>query len=258
MLYRNRFYSPTLGRFLTRDPIGYDAGDVSIYRCVFNNPLISTDAPGLGNGMHSWPNPDGNYAPPSTPPDTAACCNGVQYDPAAQCCENDVVVDQVSVRHCTRPLNNSYVGPALYNTLGVVGWGSNHWLPQQPRHSYICCDGANKNCFGMQQTQKDSMDKTKYYDTKKTKPVYTKKGDSISKEYLTTGVCYEHKVCPSSKKSTCDNPKAPYDYNWHHSNCNVWAAGIIVQVNDTGCCSLHILPDVKAQCLKTQKECNHV
>jgi RHS repeat-associated protein len=30
MLYRNRVYHPTLGRFVQRDPIGYQAGDLSI------------------------------------------------------------------------------------------------------------------------------------------------------------------------------------------------------------------------------------
>jgi RHS repeat-associated protein len=32
MLYRNRGYHPTLGRFLQRDPVGYNAGDSNIYR----------------------------------------------------------------------------------------------------------------------------------------------------------------------------------------------------------------------------------
>ena len=36
MLYRNRFYHPTLGRFVQRDPIGYEAQDVSLYRYVGN------------------------------------------------------------------------------------------------------------------------------------------------------------------------------------------------------------------------------
>ncbi len=52
MLYRNRFYSPELGRFLQRDPIGYEAGDVSIYRYVANNPFSFNDSTGLGSGMY--------------------------------------------------------------------------------------------------------------------------------------------------------------------------------------------------------------
>jgi len=43
MLYRNRVYHPTLGRFVQRDPIGYSAGDVSLYRYVNNMPCIYMD-----------------------------------------------------------------------------------------------------------------------------------------------------------------------------------------------------------------------
>ncbi len=47
MLYRNRFYSPELGRFLSRDPIGYEAGDQNVYRYVGNKVATSVDAHGL-------------------------------------------------------------------------------------------------------------------------------------------------------------------------------------------------------------------
>jgi RHS repeat-associated protein len=46
MLYRNRVYHPTLGRFLQRDPIGYKADDENIYRYVNCNPLLNTDPTG--------------------------------------------------------------------------------------------------------------------------------------------------------------------------------------------------------------------
>ena len=45
--YRARPYSPLLGRFIGRDPIGYLAGDPNIYRCVRNKPLTNTDPTGL-------------------------------------------------------------------------------------------------------------------------------------------------------------------------------------------------------------------
>ncbi len=47
MLYRNRFYLPELGRFLQRDPIGYDAGNQNVYRYVGNRVVTDTDALGL-------------------------------------------------------------------------------------------------------------------------------------------------------------------------------------------------------------------
>ncbi len=47
MLYRNRHYSPGLGRFLTRDPIGYRANDVNLTRYVRDGAISYTDGQGL-------------------------------------------------------------------------------------------------------------------------------------------------------------------------------------------------------------------
>ncbi len=43
--YRNRTYSPTLGRFLQRDPSGFVDG-VNLYAYVANNPLRFLDPTG--------------------------------------------------------------------------------------------------------------------------------------------------------------------------------------------------------------------
>jgi RHS repeat-associated protein len=45
--YRNRVYSPDLGRFLQPDPIRFSAGDGNLYRYVGNNPINYTDSLGL-------------------------------------------------------------------------------------------------------------------------------------------------------------------------------------------------------------------
>ena len=45
--YRNRAYSPELGRFLQTDPIGFAAGDENLYRYVANNPISAVDPWGL-------------------------------------------------------------------------------------------------------------------------------------------------------------------------------------------------------------------
>ena len=45
--YRARAYDPATGRFIQEDPIGFTAGDLNIYRYVWNNPLSWTDPSGL-------------------------------------------------------------------------------------------------------------------------------------------------------------------------------------------------------------------
>lgn len=45
--YRARYYDPTLGRFITPDPIGFAGGDTNFYRYVGNDPVNFTDPSGL-------------------------------------------------------------------------------------------------------------------------------------------------------------------------------------------------------------------
>ena len=47
MLYRNRYYHTGVGRFVTRDPIGYAGKDKSLYRYVGNMPNRRLDPMGL-------------------------------------------------------------------------------------------------------------------------------------------------------------------------------------------------------------------
>jgi RHS repeat-associated protein len=49
MLYRNRVYHPTLGRFLQRAPVGYSGDLVGLYRYVSGMPTIAVDPHGLFN-----------------------------------------------------------------------------------------------------------------------------------------------------------------------------------------------------------------
>jgi RHS repeat-associated protein len=45
--YRNRYMSPDQGRFISRDPIGYQGGSVSLYEYVANRPSSLLDPSGL-------------------------------------------------------------------------------------------------------------------------------------------------------------------------------------------------------------------
>jgi RHS repeat-associated protein len=45
--YRARYYDPTSGRFLQKDPIGFSGGDLTLYKYVGNNPVRWVDPLGL-------------------------------------------------------------------------------------------------------------------------------------------------------------------------------------------------------------------
>jgi RHS repeat-associated protein len=45
--YRNRYYNPTTGRFIQRDPIGYSAGSMGLYEYVENNGINLKDPSGF-------------------------------------------------------------------------------------------------------------------------------------------------------------------------------------------------------------------
>jgi RHS repeat-associated protein len=45
--YRNRYYATAMGRFVNRDPIGYDSEDFNLYCYCTGNPLVYTDSEGL-------------------------------------------------------------------------------------------------------------------------------------------------------------------------------------------------------------------
>ena len=49
---RNRYYSPTLGRWLSRDPIGYEGG-INLYGYVDSSPVGNVDA----GGTWAWYDP---------------------------------------------------------------------------------------------------------------------------------------------------------------------------------------------------------
>jgi uncharacterized protein RhaS with RHS repeats len=42
-------YDPTIGRFISEDPIAFDGGDANLYRYVGNGPTDGTDPTGLAD-----------------------------------------------------------------------------------------------------------------------------------------------------------------------------------------------------------------
>ena len=79
--YGFRYYGPSLGRWLNRDP-GLESGGINLYGFVFNNPIVYVDTDGrwpLGppGGGPGGVNP-GNAPPeqPVLPPDSPGCGPG--------------------------------------------------------------------------------------------------------------------------------------------------------------------------------------
>ena len=47
LFMRARYYDPAIGRFINKDPIGFDGGDINLYAYVANNPVNFIDPDGL-------------------------------------------------------------------------------------------------------------------------------------------------------------------------------------------------------------------
>jgi RHS repeat-associated protein len=58
---QNRWYDASTGRWLSEDPLGFDAGDANLYRYVGNGPVNGVDPRGLW-----WPRPTGYDLTPVT------------------------------------------------------------------------------------------------------------------------------------------------------------------------------------------------
>lgn len=84
--YRNRIYSPVLGRFLQTDPIRFSAGDINIYCYVGNNSVNWTDSSGLLPGASNEQyrkvasSGYGSFGNHYTPPTAAQKYNEVRND----------------------------------------------------------------------------------------------------------------------------------------------------------------------------------
>jgi uncharacterized protein RhaS with RHS repeats len=59
--YRNRYYSPQTGRFISEDPVGWASGQTNAYAYVGGNPVQFNDPYGLHKGDQWYGYNDKNF-----------------------------------------------------------------------------------------------------------------------------------------------------------------------------------------------------
>ena len=216
--YGYRYYTPSTGRWLSRDPIGEDGG-LGVYGFDLNAPITLFDTSGLeismtcaGCGRLVSPGDTSHVCripppppppPPPLPPRQLRC--------PKMCC-NGVYQQLVSVWYCERPLGR----------LPVKVGGL--------KHGYICCDGDNKGCFGIQKYTKSCMDKCQLEGKSESEckgVCLARKGTAIEEEANATGTCTMKCVTAAEKLAACDKPTMPWDYDIPAGRqCWSWAQNV--------------------------------
>ena len=148
--YNYRYYSPELGRWINRDPIG-ERGGVNLYIMVDNSPINKTDLLGLECcGKHKLKAGEG-------------CCNDVVYNLEKQCCIDGKDIYDKKPIDTGVSINQGYV--TIINEIwvdvnaplgGGLGMGYPPHIPQYVKtsislwsHTYIQSDNMG---FGLYAT----------------------------------------------------------------------------------------------------------
>ncbi len=100
--YRARYYSPTLQRFASQDPIGFAGGNFDLYGYANGNPMSFSDAKGLETGwvsFYSSPPYNGKVPPPGQ-------LNLTQ-------CDKEIGCDACAILACTGAGATAGVNPAV-------------------------------------------------------------------------------------------------------------------------------------------------
>ena len=194
--FRARWMSGLTGRFLSTDPVKYLGSEWNLFAYCENKSLNRSDPYGL---CSRWP-----------------LCGGKPLNRRFNGCENGLLVPLVSLWRCVQ---NQYLG------LGrcwdyTVGWVACPF-GLRARHSYVCCDGSNKNCFDADNQRSRAMWPScsgPYWQT-----YGPAKIDTAWIHF--DGTCTEWKVCPAEKERYCKPAVIPFslfDPNCHHHNAGNW------------------------------------
>ncbi|MCK4887961.1 MAG: hypothetical protein KAS96_11285, partial [Planctomycetes bacterium] len=220
---RNRYYSYSLGRWLTQDPLGitpnpqfpnefyiidqYEDGS-NIYEYTGGNPVVNLDAYGL------------NYAPPPAP---GPEIYDVKGECPTKCCKTSYSkskcpVKMVPVWHCTRKLGGF---PIQVPALAL-------------EHCYVCLSGPNSGCLGVQAKIPSCVDACKkaYPNSwqkrrKCKKACRALKGTEIEPEMDPTGKCTKRCLTPEeSTKLAGQASNMARNYELLGYNCCAWSNSV--------------------------------
>jgi RHS repeat-associated protein len=212
LYYGYRFYDPITGRWPNRDPLGELGHELMTWTEV--SPMTLKEAGNLyllaANDAINRIDIDGRIAALKCPR-CGQWHQGFHECPSEKCparvCYGKCV-QLVPIWLCERPL-----GP-LPVKLGSA------------KHSYLCCNGVNDNCFGVQKRSDSCMVecmKTKSRRQCKNE-CHTMVGDEIEPEVRPTGSCIMRCVMPQEHGLACADPRMPYDYSiLKGQHCNEWA-----------------------------------
>ena len=184
--YGFRYYSPELGRWVSRDPVEEEGG-VNLFAFVENSPINLIDP----LGEQYWGRHEG-------------CCGGQRFDDREQCCEKDTPVYKVPIWICR----------------GRLG-GDDSWLPiiGPISHSYVVCQdpattddpdryGKHPRPFG--QSGNPIIG-----------PGYINREDNRDPA---RAICKMKMVCPAKKAEKCSGAgPSPTPYCVVGDNCHEWA-----------------------------------
>ena len=152
MHYRNRYYSTELGRFVSRDPIGYKGSKWNVYEYVGSKPLVSVDSKGLKKvckinlfAMHDF--------------EAERLLERFDWEKVPQCnflgivsCRNTILNDKIPENH--------RIVPAIPGTDETIWWENAHnhieaalrraqtmagQLCGRARYNGCCCDEVRIN-----------------------------------------------------------------------------------------------------------------
>ena len=135
--YRNRAYSPALGRFFQTDPIRFAAGDANIYRYVANNPVNFVDPLGLldQDVFSSTDRTGGSFRNTNTP----------NYDFGGHGNPNNMADDRNSERGKGKPLSPNKAADLIKSDPNYHG---------EPVQLFSCSTGKGNNSFAQKLADK--------------------------------------------------------------------------------------------------------